>query len=131
VDLDGMKFALSYKDADALQEKTGISAVQLQSILRDRITNFGTKIAIIWSKISTSSIKDKRNSQMMELLLNPNALEQLKRTTDAQKLNLTTPEGLSKFTKIINESVTKGIYFATQAAEEQAARQEEEPMVQR
>lgn len=131
IDLDGMKFALSYKDADALQEKTGISAVQLQSILRDRITNFGTKVAIIFSKINTSNIKDKRDSQMMELLLNPNALEQLKKATDQQKLRLTTPEALNKFTKIINESVTKGIYFATEAAEEQIQRQDEEPMVNR
>lgn len=122
IDLDNMRFAVSYKDSDALQEKTGISAVQLQSILRDRISNAGTKVAIIGSKINSNQVAKKRDSQLMELLLNPNALQQLREVADQQKLKVTTPETFNKVAKIINSTVTKGMYFGMEAAEEQVER---------
>lgn len=130
IDLENMRFAVSYKDSDVLQERTGISAVQLQSILRDRISNAGTKIAIIGSKINTNQVASKRDSQLMELLLNPAALEQLRSVADAQKLKLTKPETLNKIAQLVNTTVTKGIYFGMEAAEAQVEQQLEEEQSQ-
>lgn len=119
IDLDNMRFAVSYRDSDTLQEKTGISAVQLQSILRDRITNAGTKLAIIGSKINSNQVAQKRDSQLMELLLNPAALDNLRTLAESQKVKLTKPETFNKMANIVNSTVTKGIYFGLAGAEEQ------------
>lgn len=126
IDLENMRFAVSYKDSDTLQEKTGISSVQLQSILRDRITNAGTKMAIIGSKINSNQVATKRDSQLMELLLNPAALESLRAASEAQRVNLTTPESLGKIAKVVNTTVTKGIYFGFEGAEAQLESTEQE-----
>lgn len=130
VDLDKMKFALDYKNADTLSNKIGIPFAQLQSILRDRIAGAGTKAAIIASKISTSKIQDKKNSQMTELLLNPDALKSIREASEGTKggFSLFNPSLLESMATAINNSVTKGIYFGIAGAEEEQQRQAQLPV---
>ena len=124
IDLKNMKFAIDYRAQDTLSETTGISSPQLFSVLRDRIASGVQKIAIIGSKVHTAKVREKRDSQLMELLLDPNALKQLSAMAEESKLKLTKPDTVEKIAGIINNSVTKGLYFGIQAAEEQAEQPE-------
>ena len=118
IDVDKMKFAIDYKDQDILLEKIGIGSPQLQSILRDRITNGLTKLAIIGSKISTSSVAAKRDSKVMELLLNPEALGVVRKSVESKKSNILDEKTLSKIGMAINNTVYRGLYFGTTGVEE-------------
>lgn len=126
INIDKMKFALDYKNQDQLLEKTGISFPQLQSVLRDRISNFTTKLAIIGSKVSTSSAAAKRDSKMMDLLLNPQALEAIKKEVDAVKIKVVDEKFMARVSQIVNNAVFKGIYFGGEAARDVAESTEEE-----
>jgi hypothetical protein len=121
-----MKFALDYKNQDQLLEKTGISFPQLQSVLRDRVSNFTTKLAIIGSKVSTSSAAAKRDSKMMDLLLNPQALEAIKKEVDTTKIKVVDEKFVARMSQIINNAVFKGIYFGGEAARDVAESDQEE-----
>jgi hypothetical protein len=117
VDIDKMKFALDYRDRDQMLEKVGISFPQFQSILRDRISNFMTKLAIIGSKVSTSSAAAKRDSKMMDLLLNPGALDAIRKEVEASKLKVIDEKFMANMAQLVHNSVFKGLYFGTEAAE--------------
>ena len=118
IDVDKMKFAIDYRDQDILLEKIGIGGPQLQSILRDRITNAFTKLAIIGSKISTSSVAAKRDSKVMELLLNPEALGVIRKSVESKKSNILDEKTLSKIGMAINNTVYRGLYFGSTGTEE-------------
>jgi hypothetical protein len=126
INVDKMKFALDYKNQDQLLEKTGISFPQLQSVLRDRVSNFTTKLAIIGSKVSTSSAAAKRDSKMMDLLLNPQALEAIKKEVDTTKIKVVDEKFVARMSQIINNAVFKGIYFGGEAARDVAESDQEE-----
>jgi hypothetical protein len=117
VDIDKMKFALDYKDRDQMLEKVGISFPQFQSVLRDRISNGMTKLAIIGSKVSTSSAAAKRDSKMMDLLLNPGALDAIRKQVEASKMKVIDEKFMANIAQLIHNSVFKGLYFGTEAAE--------------
>ena len=118
IDVDKMKFAIDYAGQDILMEKIGIGSPQLQSILRDRITNGLTKLAIIGSKISTSSVAAKRDSKVMELLLNPEALGVIRKSAESRKSKILDEKTLSKIGMAINNTVYRGLYFGTTGVEE-------------
>ena len=116
IDIDKMKFALDYKNQDVLLEKAGISGPQLQSVLRDRISNGLTKLAIIGSKISTSSVSAKRDSKVMELLLNPESLKTIRESVQQEKIKVLDPKTVAKIGQAVNNSVYRGLYFGGIAA---------------
>ena len=116
IDIDKMKFALDYKNQDVLLEKAGISGPQLQSVLRDRISNGLTKLAIIGSKISTSSVSAKRDSKVMELLLNPESLKTIRESVQQEKIKVLDPKTVAKIGQVVNNSVYRGLYFGGIAA---------------
>lgn len=116
IDIDKMKFALDYKNQDMLLEKAGISGPQLQSVLRDRISNGLTKLAIIGSKISTSSVSAKRDSKVMELLLNPESLKTIRESVQQEKIKVLDPKTVAKIGQAVNNSVYRGLYFGGVAA---------------
>ena len=116
IDIDTMKFALDYKNQDILFEKAGISGPQLQSVLRDRISNGLTKLAIIGSKISTSSVSAKRDSKVMELLLNPESLKTIRAAVQQEKIKVLDPKTFAKIGQAVNNSVYRGLYFGGVAA---------------
>ena len=107
IDIDKMKFALDYKNQDILFEKAGISGPQLQSVLRDRISNGLTKLAIIGSKISTSSVSAKRDSKVMELLLNPESLKTIRASVQQEKIKVLDPKTVAKIGQAVNNSVSQ------------------------
>lgn len=121
-DLTDLRQAVDFKEADTLSEKTGVSFTQLQSVLRDRITNAGTKAAILTSKASTSRIADKRDSQLAEFMLNTKGVEQIARKGESlKKPNISSEkfkQEIFSISNILMNSVTRGIYFGTQEAEE-------------
>jgi len=116
IDIDKMKFALDYKNQDMLFEKAGISGPQLQSVLRDRISNGLTKLAIIGSKISTSSVSAKRDSKVMELLLNPESLKTIRESVQQEKIKVLDPKTVAKIAQAVNNAVYRGLYFGGVAA---------------
>lgn len=116
IDIDKMKFAIDYKDQDILLERVGISGPQLQSVLRDRISNGLTKLAIIGSKISTSSVSAKRDSKVMELLLNPESLKTIRTAVQQEKIKVLDPKTVAKIGQAVNNSVYRGLYFGGVAA---------------
>ena len=116
IDIDKMKFAIDYKDQDILLEKVGISGSQLQSVLRDRISNGLTKLAIIGSKISTSSVSAKRDSKVMELLLNPESLKTIRESVQQEKIKVLDPKTVAKIGQAVNNAVYRGLYFGGAAA---------------
>ena len=118
IDVDKMKFAIDYSGQDLLLEKIGISSTQLQSVARDRISNGLTKLAIIGSKISTSSVAAKRDSKVMELLLNPEALGVIRKSVESKKSKILDEKTLSKIGMAINNSVYRGLYFGATGVEE-------------
>ena len=116
IDIDKMKFAIDYKDQDILLERVGISGSQLQSVLRDRISNGLTKLAIIGSKISTSSVSAKRDSKVMELLLNPESLKTIRESVQQEKIKVLDPKTVAKIGQAVNNAVYRGLYFGGAAA---------------
>lgn len=116
IDIDKMKFAIDYKNQDILFERAGISGPQLQSVLRDRISNGLTKLAIIGSKISTSSVSAKRDSKVMELLLNPESLKTIRTAVQQEKIKVLDPKTVAKIGQAVNNSVYRGLYFGGVAA---------------
>lgn len=117
IDIDKMKFALDYKDQDILLERVGISGPQLQSVLRDRISNGLTKLAIIGSKISTSSVSAKRDSKVMELLLNPQSLKTIRESVQQERIKILDSKTISTIAQAVNNAVYRGLYFGGIAAE--------------
>jgi len=126
LDLDKMRFAVDYKSSDVLSEKVGISMTQLQSIARDRIVGLGTKLALVGSKINTASTAKKRDSQMTELLLNPEALKTIKEVAESKRLTITNPQLVEKLATTVHGAVSKGVYFGISGAEQEAERAQEE-----
>lgn len=117
LDTNTMRFATDYRDKDALSDKVGISSTQLQSILRDRITGVGTKLAIIGSKVNTSKTANKRDSQMMELLLNTDALATIRKSVEDTRITITAPQLALDFANNINKAISKGVYFGISGQE--------------
>lgn len=119
VNVNNMRFATDFRQSDALSERTGVSFTQLQSVLRDRITNAGTKAAILGSKMSVASSSAKRDAQLMDLLLNPSALAELRQKVEANKFKATTPELVAQLANITNRAVSKGVYFGLVGSEQE------------
>lgn len=130
VDIDTRRFAIDYSRSDDLEQAVGISFPQLQSILRDRITNPGTKLAIIASKITSNSTATKRDDAMMQLMLKPEALAELQAKAKAireKKFTMDTPKQIEGMMNVVNRSIAKSAVFYTEAAE--AVAQEEAPPI--
>lgn len=133
-DLQSMSMAKNYRNEDALSERAGISFPQLQSILRDRISNAGTKAAIISSKVFSNKSATKRDSQLAEFMLNPEAVnvvsKQVEILTDTKGLTKPARDAaVSTMANAINSSMY-GIYFGVEGALNEQQRQEEEMMGQ-
>lgn len=120
LDIDKMKFSTDFRDQDALSERTGVSAVQLQSVLRDRIAGWGTKLAILGSKMNTSSVQGKRDAAMQELLMNPEALETIRKSVEDNRITVEKPEMVAILVNKLNSAVSKGALLATEGAEGEA-----------
>ena len=118
-DLGNTAFGISYRNQDVLSEKAGISFPQVQSVLRDRISNAGTKLAIIGSKVFSSNSVEKRDSQLAEFMLNPEAVTLVARQVEVlNSPNLTKAardEAVGVIANAVNSAVL-GVYFGTQAA---------------
>lgn len=130
VDIDTRRFAIDYSRSDDLEQTVGISFPQLQSILRDRITNPGTKLAIIASKITSNSTATKRDDAMMQLMLRPEALAELQARAKAirdKKFTMETTKEIEGMMSIVNRSIAKSAVFYTEAAE--AVAQDEAPEI--
>lgn len=130
VDIDTRRFAIDYSRSDDLEQTVGISFPQLQSILRDRITNPGTKLAIIASKITSNSTATKRDDAMMQLMLKPEALAELQAKAKAireKKFTMETPKEIEGMMNVVNRSIAKSAIFYTEAAE--AVANEEAPAI--
>jgi len=130
VDIDTRRFAIDYSRSDDLEQAVGISFPQLQSILRDRITNPGTKLAIIASKITSNSTATKRDDAMMQLMLKPEALAELQAKAKAireKKFTMETPKEIEGMMNVVNRSIAKSAIFYTETAE--AVAQDEAPEI--
>jgi len=120
VDIENMRFAIDVKEGDQLLDTVGISGPQLQSVVRDRISGGLTKLAIIGSKVSATQAAAKRDGKMMDLLLNPGALEAIKNQVGATKGKVVDDKVLAEMAQIFNNAVYKGLYFASQSEQEVA-----------
>lgn len=123
VDPEASRFATTFKNSDQLEAQIGISAPQLQSILRDRITNVGTKLAIIFSKINSSQAVAKQDAAMRDLLMNPDALETLRVATEQSQVSLS-----PRLMKTVLETLSASINSKAVIASEAAQREIEEPL---
>ena len=119
IDIDKMKFAIDYSKLDGMEARTGVSGTQLQSVLRDRITNGLTKLAILGSKMSVAKAGQKKDKALQELLLDPKSIDHLRDIADANKITnaITTPKALKELGQRISAMGLKGQYFAEQGAE--------------
>lgn len=115
VDIDKIKFSIDFSKEDLAEKTFGISSSQMQSVLRDRISGWLTKLAIVASKISTSKVSEKRDNGLMGLLLDPKALEDIKALADQHKLSaLNIPvSGLQQIGQRTSIMALKGAYFGT------------------
>lgn len=118
VDPDAARFATTFKNADQLETQIGISAPQLQSILRDRITNVGTKLAIIFSKINSSQVVAKQDAAMRDLLMNPDALETLRVATEQSQVSMS-PKLMKTVLETLSASINSKAVIALEAAEQE------------
>ena len=126
IEIDKLKFAIDYRASDSLESAIGVSSTQLQSVLRDRITNFGTKLAILGSKMNTASASAKRDNALRQLLLEPDSLSTIRKNAETYRLsNITSadiPAFLKKTTKDVGGSLvfsaSKGGLFGLSGAEQ-------------
>lgn len=111
------RFAVDLRNEDALKRATNISFAETSSLLRDRITNAGTKAAIAASKITSRQTEAKRDGYLMEMLSNPERLQSISNEIKAQKINSSrslsdiTMEEVNKVLNRMSFSVYKGAYF--------------------
>jgi hypothetical protein len=111
------RFAVDLRNEDALKRATNISFAETSSLLRDRITNAGTKAAIAASKITSRQTEAKRDGYLMEMLSNPERLQSISNEIKAQKINSSrsivdiTMEQVNKVLNRMSFSVYKGAYF--------------------
>ena len=122
-DLTDLSQRTSFRDSDFLSEKVGVSFPQFQSVLRDRISNAGTKAAILVSKAGTSRLNEKRDSQLAEFMLNPKAIEEIAKVgVELKKPNLNRKQiedQVFSITNILMNAVSRGIYFGVQEPPEE------------
>ena len=125
VDPEAARFATTFKNSDQLETQIGISAPQLQSILRDRITNVGTKLAIIFSKVNSSQAVAKQDASMRDLLMNPDALETLRNATEQAQVSMS-----PKLMKTVLETLSASINSKAVIAAEAAQQESEQPLAE-
>lgn len=119
VDPTSARFSTTFRNQDELEKRIGISAPQVQSILRDRITNVGTKLAIIFSKINSSQVVNKKDRAMRQLLTDPNALETLRKSAEASQVSMS-PKVLKDVVDTLNASINSKAVIAAEAAQQEA-----------
>lgn len=112
VEIDKLKFAIDYRASDSLESAIGVSSTQLQSVLRDRITNFGTKLAILGSKMNTASASVKRDNALRQLLLEPDSLSTIRKNAEAYRLSNVTSADIPGFLKKTSKDVGGSLVFA-------------------
>lgn len=101
---DSLGFAFSYKETDALQRATGTSASGLGSILRDRISSLIHKVSILGSRWFTQKSAIQRDTEIMNLLLDPAGLEAIaKKARATSKGGVGADLGLDDVNKILSE----------------------------
>lgn len=127
--LDG-RFAVDLRNEDVMRREVGISFPETQSLLRDRITNAGTKVAIAFSKITSRNVDAKRDGTLMEILSNPDALRQVAQQIEKSKLSTKsvgdiTAEQMSQLSMLVNKAFYKGGYFGAEAAADYRTLEEE------
>lgn len=118
LDVDSMNFSVDFKKSDMLEDFSGTNMTQLQSILRDRITNAGTKLAIVGSRWSVKRANSKRDADIERLLLDPNALADLRQSIEnAKKFDLGTGKFAKEIGSILVNVFGKGLYMGMQGHE--------------
>jgi hypothetical protein len=113
------RFAIDMKNEDAMKAATRMSAPEWVSLIRDRITSLTTKVAIASSKITTRQAEAKRDDSLMQMLLNPEKLSQVKKAAEASKAKRETgvKEGRDYVLNLIGLISTKSAYFGETGAE--------------
>jgi hypothetical protein len=113
------RFAIDMKNEDAMKAATRMSAPEWVSLIRDRITSLTTKVAIASSKITTRQAEAKRDSSLMQMLLNPEKLTQVKKAAEASKAKkqLNIKESRDYVLNLIGLISTKSAYFGETGAE--------------
>lgn len=113
------RFAIDMKNEDAMKAATRMSAPEWVSLIRDRITSLTTKVAIASSKITTRQAEAKRDSSLMQMLLNPEKLAQVKKAAEASKAKkqLNVKESRDYVLSLIGLLSTKSGYFGETGAE--------------
>ena len=127
------RFAIDFRDADALARATNMSFPEAQSLLRDRITNLGTKFAIAISKITSRSADAKRDGHLMELLSNPENMQAITNEIKRQKLSQkpladVAADSLAAIASKTHLSIFKGAYFGLKGSETYERMEEESEM---
>jgi hypothetical protein len=133
ISLDG-RFAVDMRNEDLLKREVGISFPEVQSLIRDRITNVTSKAAIAFSRITSRQADAKTDDTLMEMLSNPEALQQVSQYVEKHKFSLKNFEDISEAEKaewvfLLNKAITKGGYFfgAEAAADYRTLEEEAQP----
>ena len=113
------RFAIDMKNEDVLKAATRMSAPEWVSLIRDRITSLTTKAAIASSKITTRQAEGKRDTDLMQMLLNPEKLTQIKKAAEASKAKkqLNIKESRNYVLNLIGLISAKSAYFGDTGAE--------------
>lgn len=115
VDPSKLGFAFSFKETDPLQKLTGTSAAQVGSLWRDRISSVHQKASIVFSRWFTKKAGEKRDEEMASMLLNPQALERIRITSEAYKANKI---DLEQFLKQLSITIQRSMISKTELAME-------------
>jgi len=122
-DLSKMRFAVDFKNNDIAMQKTNMSFPEYLSLARDRITSTLVKFGIAGSKIATRSVAKSRDSELVELMLQPEKLAQLSKDLERIKeysIKGKTDVVLNSFKELSGKLLSvlgKGIYFGAVGAE--------------
>lgn len=122
-DLRRMRFAIDFKNDDAFSKATNMPFSEWVSLARDRLTGPLVKMSIAASKIKTRGVAKSRDSELAELLLQPEKLAQLGadlnkiKAPDITKLKGTLVEDLSALSGKLASIMGRGIYFGDVGSE--------------